>query len=52
VDDGDYIEKLKAMTAPHYTPEFFDGLWEITVKREADSVSYGDIINHFRRSTR
>ncbi|MGC9373316.1 MAG: MmgE/PrpD family protein [Thermovirgaceae bacterium] len=52
VDDGDYIEKLKAMTAPHYAPEFFEGLWEIAVKREADSVSYGDIINHFGRSIR
>lgn len=52
VDDSDYIEKLKAMTSPHYGPEFFDGLWEIAVKGDVDSVSYGDIINHFRRSIR
>jgi 2-methylcitrate dehydratase PrpD len=49
VDDGDYIEKLTAMTAPHYPPEFFDGLWKLAVERDEDSVSYGDIINHFRR---
>ena len=49
VDDGDYIEKLAAMTAPHYPSEFFEGLWKLTVERDEDSVSYGDIINHFRR---
>lgn len=49
VKDSDYIEKLQSMLFPHYPQEFFEGLWQIVVGSDSNEVSYGDIVNHFRR---
>lgn len=49
VTDKDLLEKLGSMLAPHYPKEFLERLWEICVEKEISDVTYGDIVDHFRR---
>ncbi|WP_286954864.1 MmgE/PrpD family protein [Aminobacterium sp. UBA5277] len=49
VTDEDLVEKLAGMVGPYYPQEFFNGLWELCVKKPQDEVSYGEIVNHFGR---
>ncbi len=49
VTDGDLTEKLTAMLAPYYPPEFVEGLWKICVDSALDRVEYRHILDHFGR---
>ncbi|MFA6748155.1 MAG: MmgE/PrpD family protein [Aminobacterium sp.] len=49
VSDNDLLEKLKGMVDVYYPEEFLSGLWQICVERPIDSVSYGEIVDHFGR---
>ncbi|GAB1399125.1 MmgE/PrpD family protein [Aminivibrio sp.] len=49
VTDSELLEKLTAMLAPWYPPEFVEGLWNICVETPAETVEYRNILDHFGR---